>query len=76
MLLRDCSEAAALVALDRVREATPGAHTCSAGVATWDGTESAAALLRRADEAMYTAKRAGRDSTRAAGAPAVGATVY
>jgi diguanylate cyclase (GGDEF)-like protein len=36
-------------------------QTVSIGVATWDGHESAEALERRADEAMYAAKRAGRD---------------
>ncbi|MBX3246187.1 MAG: GGDEF domain-containing protein [Myxococcales bacterium] len=33
----------------------------SAGVARWDGKESAASLERRADDALYAAKRAGRD---------------
>lgn len=33
----------------------------SAGVARWDGAETAASLERRADEALYAAKRAGRD---------------
>jgi PleD family two-component response regulator len=28
-------------------------------VASWDGLESPSALLRRADEALYEAKRAG-----------------
>jgi two-component system cell cycle response regulator len=41
--------------------------TISAGWAAWDG-EAPEALLRRADEALYEAKRGGRD--RVAGAPA------
>jgi two-component system, cell cycle response regulator len=36
----------------------------SVGVATWDGHESAADLERRADEAMYSVKQAGRDGVR------------
>lgn len=36
-------------------------QTVSIGVATWDGQESAEALESRTDEAMYEAKRAGRD---------------
>ena len=51
-------------AVDRVREATPGGQTCSAGVAEWDGIEDAESLLARADQALYVAKREGRDCTR------------
>src|SRR5690606_35446649 len=36
----------------------------SVGVATWDGRESAADLERRADQAMYSVKEAGRDGVR------------
>ncbi|MFO0567024.1 MAG: diguanylate cyclase [Polyangiaceae bacterium] len=35
----------------------------SAGVAALDGTEGAATVLRRADDALYSAKRAGRNQT-------------
>jgi diguanylate cyclase (GGDEF)-like protein len=37
------------------------AVTFSAGIAEWDEVEDAASLLARADEALYRAKRAGRD---------------
>ncbi len=47
---------------ERLQEITPGGVSCSVGVATWDGVESAAELFRRADEAMYRAKR-GRRAT-------------
>jgi diguanylate cyclase (GGDEF)-like protein len=38
-----------------------GSVTASFGVAQWDGREDAAALLARADAALYRAKHAGRD---------------
>jgi diguanylate cyclase (GGDEF)-like protein len=54
-------ESAATVALDRLRQAVPEGQTCSFGIATWDGTETVAACLARADAALYRAKAAGRD---------------
>ena len=54
--------AAAMRAVERVRDSTPGV-TASAGVAVWDGAEPAAQLIRRADGALYEAKRSGRDRT-------------
>jgi diguanylate cyclase (GGDEF)-like protein len=63
VVLPDAGDATAAVsAVERVRGATP-AVTASAGVALWDGHEPAAALLRRADGALYEAKRGGRDRT-------------
>jgi diguanylate cyclase (GGDEF)-like protein len=44
----------------RLQEITPSGVSCSVGVATWDGVESAAELFRRTDEAMYRAKRGRR----------------
>jgi PleD family two-component response regulator len=35
--------------------------TFSAGVAEWRPSEDVAAMIRRADEALYGAKRGGRD---------------
>jgi len=41
----------------RLHEISPSGVSCSIGVATWEGVETAADLFRRADEAMYRAKR-------------------
>ncbi|AEV85072.1 biofilm maintenance protein MbaA [Actinoplanes sp. SE50] len=51
----------ATITVDRLRPTTPMGCTFSAGVATWDGHESAAELVSRADRALYRAKHAGRD---------------
>jgi diguanylate cyclase (GGDEF)-like protein/PAS domain S-box-containing protein len=61
VLLPSCSPADALDVIERVQGATPAGQTVSAGIAAWDGCESAESLLRRADRALYEAKRAGRD---------------
>ena len=43
--------------IDRIKKVNPQGVTCSIGVVTWDGSESKADLVRRADEAMYAMKR-------------------
>jgi diguanylate cyclase (GGDEF)-like protein len=58
---RDLRHAKLIV--DRPRAAMPAEQTCSAGIAEWDGRESPEAVIRRADEALYAAKAAGRDRT-------------
>jgi diguanylate cyclase (GGDEF)-like protein/PAS domain S-box-containing protein len=63
VLLPGCPPASATEVVDRIRAATPMGETCSAGIAAWDGEESAASLVSRADAALYEAKRAGRDRT-------------
>ena len=47
--------------LERMRTRVTGGQTCSIGVAVWDLAEEPAAVVARADEALYHAKRAGRD---------------
>jgi diguanylate cyclase (GGDEF)-like protein len=66
VLLPACDLVQAQVIVDRLRRAMPGDQTCSAGVAEWDGREHPDAVIRRADEALYAAKAAGRDRTLAA----------
>ncbi len=53
--------------VERLRQVTPAAQSCSAGLACWDGSETAEDLLGRADKALYEAKLAGRDRTVVAG---------
>lgn len=63
VILPVCSPDAGCTVIDRVRLATTGEHTCSAGVASWDRQEPPEALIARADEALYRAKNAGRNRT-------------
>ena len=55
----DLAEAARVV--DRMRTATPHGQSFSAGVVCWDGEQSIDELIARADEALYAAKRSGRN---------------
>lgn len=67
MLLHETDPSEALAVALRLREAlhdvvSPDAVTASLGVSTWFGDDDGpAAVLRRADEALYVAKRGGRD---------------
>jgi diguanylate cyclase (GGDEF)-like protein len=61
LALADCPADGAEVLIDRLRDALPAGQTISGGFATWDGRESAEALLDRADAALYEAKQNGRD---------------
>jgi diguanylate cyclase (GGDEF)-like protein len=67
-VLPACALADAHVVVERVRAATPLGQTVSAGIAEWNRVEDAAALVARADAALYAAKSAGRDRALAAAA--------
>jgi diguanylate cyclase (GGDEF)-like protein len=67
-VLPACSLADARIVVERIRAATPLGQTVSAGIAEWDRVEDAAALVARADAALYAAKAAGRDRALAAAA--------
>jgi diguanylate cyclase (GGDEF)-like protein len=61
VLMPACTEAEAADVIERLRARTPSPHGCSAGLATWDRSEPAKALVGRADDALYDAKRHGRN---------------
>ncbi len=61
ILLAGCDVESAVEIVERVREATVDGETISIGIAIWDGRESGDELVRRADDALYEAKRAGRN---------------
>jgi diguanylate cyclase (GGDEF)-like protein len=67
-----CDSAQAERLLARLRAVVPESQTCSAGFAIWDGHEDADGVVKRADDALYEAKRTGRD--RSCAAPARAAT--
>ena len=57
VLVPDCSQAETPEVIRRLRAQMPSPHSCSIGVATWDTLEVADQLMRRADQALYEAKR-------------------
>jgi diguanylate cyclase (GGDEF)-like protein len=61
VLLPAADTAQAAEVLDRVLAVTPLGQTFSAGVATWNGSETSDELIARADSALYAAKGAGRN---------------
>ena len=69
VVLPGCNLSNAKDIVERLRAAMPADQTVSAGVACWNGRESAEELLGRADAALYEAKRLGRDCLVTAGGP-------
>jgi diguanylate cyclase (GGDEF)-like protein len=61
VLLTDCTVSDAASVVERLRAATPGGQTCSAGLVARRAAEPAHTLIARADDALYAAKHAGRD---------------
>ena len=58
VLLPDCSEREIQEIIARISQSTPSWQSCAAGVANWDGNETAHDLLRRADTQLLEQKRA------------------
>lgn len=67
LLLASCDSDQAVLTVDRLRGLVPDRQTFSAGIATWDGQESAAEMMQRADQALLQAKRSGRNRSMIAG---------
>ena len=61
LLLPGCTIDDAQELVGRLTAAMPDGETVSAGIARWDETESADDFVGRADEALYIAKRSGRN---------------
>ena len=66
LLLLDCAPAMVVEVTERLRAATAGRQTCSAGLATRRSGEPFESVVARADQALYEAKAAGRDLARSA----------
>jgi diguanylate cyclase len=56
VLLPDCSEDEAQEIISRVTPTTPSVQSCAAGLAEWDGTETADGLVSRADADLLEQK--------------------
>lgn len=66
ILVPDADLHATLALAERILAALPEPLTASAGIAVWDGQETSDDLQRRADEALYAAKRDGKGHARSA----------
>jgi diguanylate cyclase (GGDEF)-like protein len=60
LLLPDTGSGEARAIVERLCALVPGPTTCSAGVASWDGRETADQVVSRADRLLYVAKANGR----------------
>jgi diguanylate cyclase len=67
LVLPGCPHEQAVQLVERLRPGVPERQTFSAGVALWDGVETATDLLQRADQALLQAKKSGRNRTVIAG---------
>ena len=67
LVLPVCTADQAAQLVDRLRPLMPDRQTFSAGVATWEATETPTELLQRADRALSLAKKGGRNRTMIAG---------
>lgn len=67
VLLPACTLSEAQQLARRLHAGVPEQQTCSIGLAQWDGHEPAAALVGRADAALYRAKHGGRNRTHTSG---------
>jgi diguanylate cyclase (GGDEF)-like protein len=63
LVLPNCGAEQADQLIARLRPLMPDNQTFSAGIATWDFSESGEQLLRRADESLLSAKKQGRNRT-------------
>lgn len=61
VLLPGMAGADAVRVLERLRTVVTHGQTCSIGTATWHDPETPASLVARADQALYHAKREGRN---------------
>jgi diguanylate cyclase (GGDEF)-like protein len=66
VLLTDATHDEVAAAAERLSELTPELGSFSAGLASWDGSESLEEMLRRCDVALYSAKTSGRASVEVA----------
>ena len=66
IVLPECGLTEAVGVMERLRLSTPGGQTCSIGLAEWERGESVDMIFARADGALYSAKRRGRNRVRVA----------
>jgi diguanylate cyclase len=72
ILMPACTEVDAAEVITRLGARMPSSYSCSVGVATWDRAEPADRLMVRADDALYDAKRKGRNAFAASQAGRIG----